>query len=328
MSDQQSQPASGETVILGAGPAAPGMPAPGAPAAASDDVETTRVSPDQEETSPKPDAREPETIEIEAPIPEASGGEAPPVDAGKQEAPRFSGNVTILLPGDRLGADAKSGSAEPSPGKRRFGAVAAVLVASTIAGAFGGALATAGIGKLITVETASGAPAKGHPLEGFAARIDADIATLKRSIEHAAEGDINRSNRAGDRLDKIERAQADSATKLAKLSETVEKLRAAQASATMAAAAPAPVKDVNGLIPTAAARSPLTSPKPEIARLPTVEGWVLRDVVNGSALIESRGGIYEVYAGDPVPGLGRVDAIRKQDGRWVVITSKGLILSR
>jgi hypothetical protein len=38
--------------------------------------------------------------------------------------------------------------------------------------------------------------------------------------------------------------------------------------------------------------------------------------------------VYEVYAGDAVPGLGRVDAIRKQDGRWVVVTSKGLIVAR
>ena len=36
----------------------------------------------------------------------------------------------------------------------------------------------------------------------------------------------------------------------------------------------------------------------------------------------------EVYAGDPVPGLGRIDAIRKQDGRWVVVTSKGLVVAR
>ena len=62
--------------------------------------------------------------------------------------------------------------------------------------------------------------------------------------------------------------------------------------------------------------------------MPTVEGWVLRDVANGSALIEGRRGMYEVFAGDPVPGLGRVDAIRKQDGRWVVVTSKGLIVAR
>ena len=38
-------------------------------------------------------------------------------------------------------------------------------------------------------------------------------------------------------------------------------------------------------------------------------------------------GIIEVDQGDMVPGLGRVDAIRKQDGRWVVVTSKGLIVS-
>jgi hypothetical protein len=59
-----------------------------------------------------------------------------------------------------------------------------------------------------------------------------------------------------------------------------------------------------------------------------VEGWVLRDVANGVALIEGRQGIFEVYAGDPIPGLGRIDAIRKQDGHWVVVTSRGLIVGR
>jgi hypothetical protein len=29
-----------------------------------------------------------------------------------------------------------------------------------------------------------------------------------------------------------------------------------------------------------------------------------------------------------VPGLGRIDAIRKQDGRWVVVTSRGTISMR
>jgi len=101
---------------------------------------------------------------------------------------------------------------------------------------------------------------------------------------------------------------------------------------TTAAATSTKEKDVTGSIPQQAAAAPAPAPaappKPEVARLPTVEGWVLRDVANGSALIESRRGMYEVYAGDPVPGLGRVDAIRKQDGRWVVVTSKGLIVAR
>ena len=78
----------------------------------------------------------------------------------------------------------------------------------------------------------------------------------------------------------------------------------------------------------AAIQASATAPKVEVGRLPTVEGWILRDVANGGALIEGRQGVYEVYAGDPVPGLGRVDAIRRQDGRWVVVTTKGLIVAR
>ncbi|MGJ4951764.1 hypothetical protein [Bradyrhizobium sp. HKCCYLS20291] len=70
-----------------------------------------------------------------------------------------------------------------------------------------------------------------------------------------------------------------------------------------------------------AARADANRPK-------VVEGWVLRDVGRGGALIEGRGGLYEVYAGDPVPGLGKVDAIKKQDGRWVVYTTKGLVVAR
>ena len=54
---------------------------------------------------------------------------------------------------------------------------------------------------------------------------------------------------------------------------------------------------------------------------------MVRDVHRGTALIEGRMGMIEVEQGDLVPGLGRVDAIRKQDGRWVVVTSRGLITS-
>ena len=145
---------------------------------------------------------------------------------------------------------------------------------------------------------------------------------------------MSQFNKTSDRLDKVEKAQAEPAAKLARLSEAVDKLRAApQVSpvpvpvAAAPVAAPAAAKEVTGSI-TPAAAAPAAAPKLEVARLPTVEGWVLRDVGNGGALIEGRRGIYEVYAGDPVPGLGRVDAIRKQDGRWVVVTSKGLIVAR
>jgi hypothetical protein len=233
-----------------------------------------------------------------------------------------------MSPGDRVGADTKA--AAGSSGKRRFGAMAAVVALATVAGALGGALATAGVGKLIGGDSTQ-ASVKDTALETSVARLDAEIVELKASLEHNSKTTTGQINKASDRLDKVEKAQAEPAAKLAKLSETVDKLRAAQASTTTAAAAPAPAKEVTGSIPqqqAAAAPTPAAPPKPEVARLPTVEGWVLRDVANGSALIESRRGMYEVYAGDPIPGLGRVDAIRKQDGRWVVVTSKGLIVAR
>jgi hypothetical protein len=62
--------------------------------------------------------------------------------------------------------------------------------------------------------------------------------------------------------------------------------------------------------------------------IPIVEGWVLRDVYRGAAMIQGRGGIIEVVPGDHLPALGRIEALQRQDGRWVVVTSRGLIVSR
>jgi hypothetical protein len=146
-------------------------------------------------------------------------------------------------------------------------------------------------------------------------------------------------NKTIDRLDKLEKAQAEPAAKLAKLSEAVEKLRATPPAAAPVAAATQPAqKEITGSVSPpattpaalAAAKADMkkTDVKNEVARLPTLDDWVLRDVGRGGALIEGRKGIYEVYAGDPVPGLGRVDAIRRQDGHWVVVTSRGLIVAR
>ena len=87
-------------------------------------------------------------------------------------------------------------------------------------------------------------------------------------------------------------------------------------------------QSARGTWATAVAAPAAPGAKPEVGRLPTIDGWILTDVAYGGALIQSRRGTYEVYAGDVVPGLGRIDAIRKQDGRWVVVTSKGLIAGR
>ena len=353
MSEQQSEATKGETGTVGTGPAAPDMSAASEQLMATTPalVESTMLAPDQEETAPKPDAPKVEAIKAEAPKVEAPKVEAPRVEAANAEAPkaeppRIPGKLLIMSPGERAwtgdeaAAEPEAAPGEASSGKRRRSAMAAVVALATVAGALGGALATAGLGYVMAGNSAAAnannsaletSRLETSRLETSMARIDADIVALKASVEHTSKTGVSQFNKTSDRLDKVEKAQAEPAAKLAKLSEAVEKLRAQAAPAPVAAVTPAAARDVTGSVSppaTAAAAVPLPAPKPEIARLPTVEGWVLRDVENGSALIEGRQGVYEVYAGDPVPGLGRIDAIRKQDGKWVVVTSKGLIVAR
>ena len=335
MSDLKPEPISGETGTTGSGPAASELSVANVPVTAAAEIESPRLAPDQEETSPKADAPKVEMPKVEpfkvdASMVEPVKAEAPRVDTVKPEA-RFPGKVIVMSPGERVG-EAEAASAGGASGKRRMSAMAAVVVLATFAGALGGALATAALGHMMGSGETVASSANTGVLEATIARIDADIVALKAGVEHTSKVATGQFNKTSDRLDKVEKAQAEPAAKLARLSDAVEKLRAAPPSVPIAAAAPVAARDVTGSIPQPAVAAPATTPaappKPEVARLPTVDGWILRDVARGGALIESRRGMYEVYAGDPVPGLGRVDAIRKQDGRWVVVTSKGLIVAR
>lgn len=66
--------------------------------------------------------------------------------------------------------------------------------------------------------------------------------------------------------------------------------------------------------------------KPIAARDDEVSGWTLREVYRGMALIESRNRrLFEVVPGGFVPGVGRVSSIERRNGRWIVLTDKGII---
>jgi hypothetical protein len=66
------------------------------------------------------------------------------------------------------------------------------------------------------------------------------------------------------------------------------------------------------------------TPAPE-TRPTTIEGWTLREVVNGTAVIEGPNGVWKVTPGQTVPGVGRVDSIVRWGNRLIVATSSGLI---
>jgi hypothetical protein len=245
------------------------------------------------------------------------------------ESPKLAPEQDAAAKADALKADASTAGAwyaeaavTISSGdrhERRFGTLAAAVVLAAVAGAIGGVSATLGFPHFLGDDATS---ARLPSLEAWAARTDADILVLKASAEHSARTGVAQYSKTSDRLDKIEKAQAEPGAKVARLSEAVEKLRAAQQTAPASGAA-----EVTGSIgPVAAA--PAADPKPAVAKLPTLQGWLLLEVGNGAALIEGQRGIYEVSVGNAVPGLGRIDAIRRQDGRWVVVTTKGLIVRR
>jgi len=89
--------------------------------------------------------------------------------------------------------------------------------------------------------------------------------------------------------------------------------------------------EITGSIPAppAAIPMPLPSPRPAVAetRPPVVHDWSIRFVRAGIVYVQNRGETYQVQRGAPLPGLGPVREIRRQDGRWYVVTPRGLIVA-
>jgi hypothetical protein len=181
----------------------------------------------------------------------------------------------------------------------RIAPLAAVALIGITAGALG-STAYAYLAPLVF-----GAPATAEAPSGPSeiARLHAEVAALKTSIDAATRSTGAQLAKFGERFDRLERAQATAAK-----SDMVV------------------AKETTGSItPPAPGAAPPAAPP----QAPSVmSGWVLRDVYRGAALLQSRaGGIIEVEVGDILPGLGRIQSIHRQDGHWAVVTSKGTITS-
>ncbi|WP_456748717.1 hypothetical protein [Bradyrhizobium sp. USDA 4354] len=304
-------------------------------------IDAPSIAPDHE-APPKPDpvkaeAPKVEPPRIEVPKSEAKSDAKSEVKTEANPEPKL-GKLIVMPPTDRawereaFAPHVKADEPREAGSKRRLSAMAAVVAIAAGVGAISGALATAGMMHFAAPAQAPVQVADTSALDASVARIDADVVALKANLEQSSKTGLSQFNRANDRLDKLEKAQAEPLARIAKLSETVDKLRATSPAAPAQAAAAVPKETTGSIAPTqvatAAAAPAPAAPKTEVGRLPTVEGWRLRNAGNGGALIEGRDGLYEVYPGDPIPGVGRVDAIRRQDGRWVVVTSRGLIVGR
>jgi hypothetical protein len=70
--------------------------------------------------------------------------------------------------------------------------------------------------------------------------------------------------------------------------------------------------------------TPKLTPAPE-TRPTTIKGWTLREVSNGTAVLEGPNGTWRATPGQTVPGVGTVNSIVRWGNRFIVATSKGLI---
>jgi hypothetical protein len=293
------------------------------PAASLPHVESPSMAPDDW-------AGMPAESEISVPQP-ARSESASPESTPPLTATRSTALVLAIPHAEKANAESGPEPAGPAARSRRFSfTLPPASVVAMLLGAAIGSAATAGLLYL----NAAPAVAPADPMTFTASfdRVNRELATLKASIDGSAKQSNAQIAKIADRMDRAEKSQAETGAKLARTAESLDRLDhrlAANAAG-----------DVTGSLPTGTLgtlpagpgdrSAALADPKRAAPAQPTIlEGWVLRDVFNGAAMIQTpRHGILEVIPGDTLPGIGRIEGVKRQDGRWVVVTSRGLIVSR
>ena len=170
----------------------------------------------------------------------------------------------------------------------------------------------ANVEALRTAQSQSGKDATA--LEGLQTRLDAvkaetgaAIAELAGKVEYMQREPAGKLSQVIERLDRIEH-------KIAAPLATAS-LGAASAPGKVAAGKPAQIA-------VAPAKPPLENARghPQL-----ITSWIVRDVYDGVALVESPRGSIEVAPGEIIPGAGMVKSIERRGDGWIVTTSRGLI---
>src|SRR5664280_1432962 len=188
------------------------------------------------------------------------------------------------------------------PRHKRYALLAASVTFAAALGAVVGALASGGYST--PARAAVPAIEQNKTMQQSIDRLGKEVTTLKASLEQA-----NKSAHI----------------QIAKISERLEH---ATAEVTGSISAPQTTAPVLTPLP-----SPRPTPRiaavepPPPARPSVVAGWTIRDTRNGYVYVENHGELYQVVLGAPLPGLGPVQSVKRQDGRWVVLTPKGIIVS-
>lgn len=198
----------------------------------------------------------------------------------------------------------------------RFAMLAASVAFAGALGAMAGALGTSVFARQQPAEVAAGAVDL-TPVRDAIASLRGELTAIKSSVENSNRAASVQLAKFSERLERIDRAQAAPTAQLKQAMEAIDRLeKRVQGQG----------GDVTGSVrPQQVAAAPPAAGEPPRQRV--IDGWTVRHVSRGVAVIQGRAGAIEVEAGDVVPGVGRIESIRRQDNRWVVLTSNGLIKS-
>jgi hypothetical protein len=181
---------------------------------------------------------------------------------------------------------------------------AAVIAAAAAIGGLVGAAAATGMGQVLAAR--DNAPDAVETLRTSIGQLAGEIKALKDGVGEGSRAAAGGLASLEDRLAGAEAAQADLTAQIASLSKGLSR-------EPVAAAAPV---------------SPEITGSISRGNLPVARDWVLWRVRNGRALVQGNGGYFEVVPGSQLPGLGLVQRIVKEDGRWMVLTRNAVIVAR
>ncbi|HEY5378576.1 MAG TPA: hypothetical protein VIJ78_03465 [Pseudolabrys sp.] len=189
---------------------------------------------------------------------------------------------------------------------RRYARMAASVAIGAVLGAIGGTLLTAGFA---TPRVNVAALEENQAMQQSITRLAKDVTTLKTQFAS--------SDKIASEL--VATGAAKSPEKI--LQESADITGSISTPQTVAVAA----LPVSVLVPRPAPRIAMAETQP--ARPPVVRDWSIRAAQGGYIYVEAHGEIYQIVPGAPLPGLGPVQSIKRQEGRWVVTTPKGIIVS-
>jgi hypothetical protein len=299
----------------------------GAPSIAPSTSEMTEAA--KADASPVPKAEPEVAAAAEPSLPPAPHLSAIEPALSAEPKPEARTEATITRMPALRSAQASERPAEPDvtvkPRVARFALLAACVAIAASFGAVGGSIGVARFGPLFTA-----AP---PPVAAITKDNVADeVKSLKDTVAQLRTTTKSLSDNLSALKTSVNTSNSTQNTQIGKIAETLDRVEKTQAEQRKTAAAPAvniaAAPETTGSIGQQKPVPMVLGEPPTNLKPPIVQGWVLRRVYDGAALIEGRDGIIEVETGSIAPGLGRIEGIKRQDGRWVVLTARGIVVGR